>query len=267
MSVQAFLKHASPKRPEGRPLHHSDAHAIASMPSMVSSDTTPTSDTEIVAAVHHSGGETQESSKSNGEVANALMMAAYAMTELHSTDTDPPEPAASAKDPPGGVLRASPKRKSTELPNGCHKAYGPEIAQRSAGGGRGSDAAPAPFPDAPKQRNLSPAATSFTPSVQRKTKRSRLGSLKKPVHAEASVVVDDTPHPEKHSVDSDEEPENKSPSHPIPSVEEREEEIAATPAAKTTSPKDILTPVTARCIDFRRMDVNEMNGKNKDDTP
>lgn len=274
MSVKAFLKHASPNRPEGRPLVPSDAHAIASVPSIVSADATPTSDTEIVVSdetpaaghVHPAVGKSRERSKSNGEVANALLMAAYAMTELHSKDTDPSKPAASAKDAPSGVLRASPKRKSAELPNVRHKGDGPEIAQMTAGGARDSDAAPAPFPDAPKQCKLSPTAT-FTPSVQRKTKRSRLGSVKKSVHAEASVVVHDTPRLEKHSVDSDEELENKSPSHTITSIEEREEEMAATPAAKTTSSKDIITPVTARCIDFRRMDVNEVKQENKDDTP
>ena len=275
MFVKAFLKHASPNRPEGRPLVPSDAHAIAAIPSIVSTDTTPTSDTEIATPnekpatghMHPAAGKSQESRKPDSEVANALLMAAYAMTELHSKDTDPPKPAESAKDPPGGVLRASPKRKSAELPNGRRKTDGLEIAQLTVRGSRDSDAAPSPFPDASKQCKLSPTTISFTPSLQRKTKRSRLGSVKNAVRAEASVVVDDTQSLVKQTVDSDRKTENKSPSDTIPSVEERGEDIAATPAAKTTSSNDIITPVTARCIDFRRMDVNEVNEENKDNTP
>jgi hypothetical protein len=190
----------------------------------------------------HVAGKAQESGKSDDQLENALLMAAYAMTEL--------KPAAFRNDLPGDILRSSPKRKSTELPNGHRKSFGTEIALKSAGG---EDAAPEPFREAPMQRDSSPAAALLTPSVLRKTKRSRLGSVKKSVHAEASLDANDTP--DKHLVESDEDPENASPSHTSPSVEGREAEIAVTPAAKTSS-KDVLTPVTARCIDFKRMDVS-----------
>jgi hypothetical protein len=221
----------------------------------VSSDTNANSDTDILATEEPKpvAGKAQESGKSDGHVANALLMAAYAMTEL--------KPAAFANDPPGGMLRSSPKRKSTELPNGHPKSRGTEITLHCA---VGEDAAPEPFRDAPKERGASAAAPLLTPSALHKTKRSRLGSVKKPVHTEASFDAYDSP--DKHLVGSDEDPENTSPSQTSPPVEGREDEVAATPSARTGS-KDVITPVTARCIDFKRMDVNEMTEKNIRDSP
>jgi hypothetical protein len=225
------------------------------MPPLVSFDTTPNSDTDNAAKEEMKpvAGKAQESGKSDGQVVNALLMMAYAMTEL--------KPAAFANDPPSGILRSSPKRKSTELPNGDHKTCGAEIKLKSV---KEEDAGPQDFCAAPWQRDSSPAATLLTPSALHKTKRSRLGSVRKQVHAEASLDDNDTP--DKHLVESDEDPENASPSHTSPSVGGREEEVAATPAA-TTGSKDVLTPVTARCIDFQRMDVNEMTEKNNRKEP
>lgn len=250
------MKHSSPNKPDGNPVV---AGGIASMPSIVSSDATPTSETEASPQAIKTA---QESSKSDGEVANALLMAAYAMTELNAKES-PTQPA--ANDPSGPVLRASPKRKSSDVAPTAEN----EAVSGRAGGDIAFESPPKPFPDTSAQddRDTSPATTSesnsmTTPAEQRKSKRSRVGTHKKSALSkkDASMNVDDTPRQEEHPADSDEEPENQSPeskkSKSPSSVEEEEDTSPMTRSrSKNSSPKDVLTPVSARCIDFRRLDV------------
>ena len=292
--AQAFLKHASPHRPEGRPLGPSDTQGIASMPSLVSSDTTPTSDTDPaapeaapapVAEPVNEAPASQKSEEKSGGVANALLMAAYAMTELQTDAAEPPSKphplVHSASDPSGKVLRASPKRKTIggEGPFLSYAPNGGRISERehlSVSFDVSSMGPPDTFPVVVKQNagNTSPLAVASepslmtTPSGQPKIKRTRVGSEMKP-EKQASLVLDDTPRAEKRSVDSDEEAESKSTS--FDTEEDPQDEMSATPAAKTPASKSsqgVLTPVSARCIDFRQMDVNELDRKNdtKDST-
>ena len=255
------MKHSSPTKPEGKPLGPGDPRGIASMPSLTSSDATGTSETEASPQAFKAAQE----SKSDGAVANALLMVAYAMTELHADDS--PTKLA-ARDPPGHFLRSSPKRKSSDSASPGASVDGQAGLDTSY---VAFESAPKPFPKSFTQHDnsaaASPATTSespfLTPSEERKTKRSRVGTHKKQLQSNKNgpIDIDVTPRQEKRSVDSDEEPENKSPASSKSS--EEGEEDAVTPSTRSrsskSSPKDVLTPVSARCIDFRRMEMN--NGK------
>lgn len=206
--------------------------------------------------------ETQHSSPhvnkgDEGGVANVLLMAAYAMTELNSEES----PHKQATESASNMLRASPKRKS------------PEVASSTGDGHSGNgvvlDASPQPFPGTAirKQEDgeTPPAKTGKSPSTSpRRPKRSRLGThKKKPAPTKNTRSSPRTKNRAKHPVDSEEEPENKSPM----SVEEEEDDVVeSTPMTRSRlsrkAKKDVLTPVSARCIDFRRMDVK---GKGKAD--
>ena len=75
---------------------------------------------------------------------------------------------------------------------------------------------------------------------------------------------------DKNAVDSDDdEPENKSPASiktesTVEEEEEEEQKVASTPRtrSRTKAQKEVLTPVSARAIDFRRMNVK---GKKQDE--
>lgn len=216
------------------------------MPPTVASDATPSLATES---------SPQSAYKSEeGGVANALLMAAYAMTELHA-DESPRKPVAT--DYSGTTLRASPKRKSSEFA-GNTEGYD----EGDDSGSAAYDSPPKPFPnvetqfdDDEDQGDAAMAAVTETPLTKhRKSKRSRVGTHKKlPLARKAAVGKSSR---KKNTRGSDEEPENKSP--------RKEAVVESTPmtrsrSSRKSSPKDALTPVSARCIDFRRMDVKGKN--------
>jgi hypothetical protein len=254
----AFLKHSSPNKASdttqstGGP--SGDSRKIASMSSIVSSDATPTPDT---------GTSPQASAKtelSDTDGANVLLMAAYAMTELNSAES-PGKTATS--DGPG--FRPSPKRKTTD--------FASEEGSSMDGYDSGAyDSPPKSFPDFSVQKDASPETAAemsplVTPAPQRKAKRSRVGTHKRSAGSKKKDATNGSIR-DKNAVDSDDEPENKSPASTKTesTVEEEEEEPndASTPRtrSRTKAQKEVLTPVSARAIDFRRMNVK---GKKQDE--
>jgi len=233
------------------------APRITSMPSLTSSDATPTSETE--ASPQTVTASTRDRGKSEGGVADVLLMAAYAMTELHAEES-PTKTVGSD----GSVLRSSPKRKSSEFALSVD-------TETMNGGGTAYESPPKLFPDSSVQqddRDASPATTSesplMTPAEQRKSKRSRVGTHKKPAVSKKKGASRGTDKSSRYAkrVDND---KNKSPasskSKSPSAVQEEQDEVAATPTTRSRSKmasKDVLTPVSARCIDFRLMDVKDM---------
>jgi hypothetical protein len=224
------------------------------MSSIVSSDATPTPDT---------GTSPQASAKtelSDTDGANVLLMAAYAMTELNSAES-PGKTATS--DGPG--FRPSPKRKTTD--------FASEEGSSMDGYDSGAyDSPPKRFPDFSVQKDASPETAAnmsplVTPAPQRKAKRSRVGTHKRSAGSKKKDATNGSIR-DKNAVDSDDEPENKSPASTKTesTVEEEEEEPndASTPRtrSRTKAQKEVLTPVSARAIDFRRMNVK---GKKQDE--
>ena len=223
-----------------------DAGDVASMPSLAaaSSDTSP-------------GDKTVETSKpvepqkegSNGNAVNSLLMAAMAMTEFQSqkaenkSSTSNPvvqteeanKKTENLKPAARKGLRPSPKRKSSERdgPEGTLGDLVDKVSGTTAndsqtqytavsGDGASGEAEEDDFADSP----LDP----------RELKRTRLGSVKKKMNWEKGG-----------------DGQNSSPAGM--SSKENDSSLHETPDQKTTLDK--LTPVSARCIDFRRMNVNE----------
>jgi hypothetical protein len=171
-------------------------------------------------------------------------MAAYAMTELFSQD---PSPAATADGTPEKqeievTKFRSPKRKSKlsedEAPPKKNAAedYVPEVA---------------------------------TPGVARKLKRTRVGTVEKsrPVSAlvtETSLLceeeLDAGPRVEEKSPSDSEESADDDESTPSVTAESEDADIPPKPFTTPQGKKDIInvmTPVTARCIDFQHMEVTD----------
>lgn len=291
------------------------------MPSLVSSDASP----DIAG-----GGKRQaqicapenqiispDTEKSAGKAVNALLMAAYAMTELTSGGTPPITPPKATERPEdmkdrATPLRASPKRKSdqnelssptksmkypSELNGGGHQSTfnrRPDPGDSSSyqmGDVSGRHAQFKPEEQRDTQRALSYEASvsqisatgqshnmtpKLTPSNDRDIKRSRVGSVQKAAQSEALGPlynhagafatsssckpplsgIDGTPRLEKNAnIDSDEDNNDDDESTSSNSVSKQHE----TPR-KDKTPKGatigVLTPVTARCIDFQHMGMN-----------
>lgn len=229
------MKHASPKRDEqGRPIVAPHPQ-ISSMPSLGSSDSAPTLDSEgpPEGVQQDAGTETQKAAGNKDGFANALLMAAYAMTELQNDDTGSP-------DLPSAKVRASPKRKAT-----------------SEHGVAGNGSGPAQLPD-----GVGDGSPVTTPPTSRKSKRSRVGTATRGNNGKVTVVLKDGPVSKAKAVGIESSSTQSSPSV----AEERDqEEVSGTPssARKTRSNKSkvALTPVSASCIDFRRMEVSGKKGK------
>lgn len=173
---------------------------------------------------------------------NALLMAAVAMTEMSGQTptkappaSTPPRTKPSKSDPTEeyhtpqkNLLRQfqSPKRKKAaeDADTGA--------SPRRLDGGSSAESSPSTNTDESPKREHS--GTDFTPSVQQKTKRSRIGSLKKGAQRQLS-----------NEMNAESEAESSSPM------------VLATPKHAKKTLKNELTPVSARCLDFKRMHVHE----------
>jgi hypothetical protein len=273
LSLQAFLKHASPvakkagQAPKRTPSQDGD---MGSMPSLTSSEESPNdSKADEVPSQKFKpvSSTTLEPNTAEKTAVNALLMAAVAMTEMSShaapattevplvstppdrrTETVAPMEEEDCKTPQKNLLRQfqSPKRKQadTESP-GEHKEQNsvtPKMSQakmRSQPNNGGSSTESSPTgsgtgtgeednDDSPKRDNSE--LTDMTPSLQQKSKRSRIGSVRKgPSRNLGQEMAHDQPSPM----------------------------VMQTPKqAKSTVTND-LTPVSARCIDFKRMHVGK----------
>mmetsp|Transcript_31048 Transcript_31048/g.71554 ORF Transcript_31048/g.71554 Transcript_31048/m.71554 type:complete len:308 (-) Transcript_31048:559-1482(-) len=237
----AFLKH-TPEKGESRKEKpaKTEPRDVQSIPSLVSSDTTASPDEE--GAKTRSAPQKQES----GGGVNSLLMAAYAMTELNheerkKEDTETPTTPEKVKAEP---KFRSPKRKSLErrLP----------LAQRQSSHGE-------------KQTDSSSDSSLATPGEQRKVKRTRVGTVERKGRAsqdapESSKGESDTGFRRKES-ESDEESGEEGSS--TSAVKSEAHDLFYTPK-QSKPPIDnlgVLTPVTARCIDFQQMGMSEQSQK------
>lgn len=256
---QAFLKHASPavdrsnKESRRTPTHDGD---LGSMPSLAPEESpVENSESDGTTKVVSQGSSVISNPNTAEKTAvNALLMAAMAMTEMSSSQaagsTTPPRTKSSStagnirpnlenqenfETPQKNLMKQfqSPKRKQweaidsqdpsaslgrmrSEVPNGDSSSE--SSPEKSA-----SDGAD----DSPKREH--PETAGITPSVQHKIKRSRIGSQRKGPrkNLDLEMEVDQT----------------------VPMVTE-------TPQAAKTGARDELTPVSARCLDFKRMTVH-----------
>ena len=220
-----------------------DIADAASMPSLAaaSSDTSPGDRTVETAKPVE---PPKENGESNGSAVNSLLMAAMAMTEFHSQKTEGNKSSSSDLETAKGIvkeseslkpagrkgLRPSPKRKPSERgsPEGT-------LGGVAAKGGSEHDAetqytAISGAGDADEYADIP-----SSPVDPRELKRTRLGSVRKKMEWEKGV--------------------GGQKSSPVASSKATKSTLHETPDQKTTL--DLLTPVSARCIDFRRMNVNE----------
>ncbi len=264
--MKAFLKHGSPAPdksstvPRRTPSQEGD---VGSMPSL-GSEESPRDSSKGADETFTFQPNTAEKT-----AVNALLMAAFAMTEMsgHSAPLEsfqplvstPPDPRTTmipeqdeefqeeeCKTPQKNLLRQfqSPKRKQAEAsphqqetPKACGKLrseYNGESSTESSPSGTGEDSSE----DSPK-RDLTDI-TDLTPSVQQKIKRSRIGSVRKgPSRNLGQELVLGHPSPMQM----------ETPKH-----------------AKAPASND-LTPVSARCIDFKRMHVGKGTPEPKANSP
>lgn len=245
IAIQAFLKHASPVAEKQPRRTHSNESGEPSLASEESPTTTNGMKTVSVA------GRTLERPTSSEKTAvNALLMAAMAMTEMSGQDTEVSTPPTQASKPDGtqednfdtpqknllGLFK-SPKRKqstdeanpqdtTTTSSNDADKEGMRMGCQESSPSGATSE------DSSPKREPPS----GITPSNQQKVKRSRIGTLEKgPRNQEDELNHDHLKRPLFGTSDNKME----------------------TPQTKGEGKKQDLTPVSARCIDFRKMHVNE----------
>lgn len=238
--LKAFLKHTSPNA-EKRVTAIQDTSDVVGIPSLAaaSSDTSPGDRTVETAKPVE---PPKQSEEPNSSAVNSLLMAAMAMTEFQSQKSDA---SPGTQEKTNGVdttaenlkpaarkgLRPSPKRKSSE--RGSPEGSLGDFAEKSdkkqdfqpqytaiSGEGDAGEYAEDDIPSSP----LDP----------RELKRTRLGSVRKKMEWEKGGGKN---------------------SSPGASSKENNSTLHETPDQKTTL--DILTPVSARCIDFRRMNVNE----------
>ena len=245
------MKHASPapKRTGARRTPTLDGEV--SMPSLTSSEPSPNdsqSDEAPVSTAEKKRSVSEAPNTDERMAVNALLMAAVAMTEFsskphHSPSKDfvyeesmvstPPDirksspaPEEEYKTPQKNLYTQfqSPKRKQSDaepvLDRGPMRSEGDSSSAESSPSVREEE-----HDDSPK-REL--AEMLVTPSVAQKVKRSRVGSLHKGPNRNLGAEM---------------------------SVEEAAPMVMETPKQTKAPVSSALTPVSARCIDFKRMQV------------
>ena len=239
------MKHASPTAEKKRVTAIQDTADVACIPSLAaaSSDTSPGDRTVETAKPVE---PPKESEEPNGSAVNSLLMAAMAMTEFQSQKAEENNSSSGAQEKKAGVdaaaenlkpaarkgLRPSPKRKSSE--RGSPEGTLGDFAEKS---GIKQDSEPQ-YTAISGEGDAGEFADGDVPSSPldpRDLKRTRLGSVRKKMEWEKGSGGQN--------------------SSPGASSKENNSTLHETPDQKTTL--DILTPVSARCIDFRRMNVNE----------
>lgn len=210
--------------------------------------------------------KTIEPPKKSGGV-NTLLMAAYAMTELGEKDES------NAKKLSRSAPATPEKRKSKAL---CS----PKRKSGTAVVGSTFDDQFADADDMEEDVSSQPEKKGppiMTPGDMRRVKRTRVGTVerKPPISNPPPAPFDATPRTEKPTTSDSEESEKNNDSseeqeQPSPeTLPKPKDHIMSTPTAQKDA-KTIgdLTPVTARCIDFRHMGMGdkETHDEKKDDT-
>ena len=246
------MKHASPAAQKPHRTPSSDVGDVGSMPSLaseISPGTGKSSDESSNISIVDVGAKLHEPTSSEKTAVNALLMAAMAMTEMSANPvaTTPPKVDGVKSDngdqyetPPKRFVDkfTSPKRKQSPTDNGAKVIAGAMRKEAVS-----DDSSPSNIDDSDDAEDDSPKREppgDVTPSVNHKVKRSRIGSTRKiprNLGDEMSKDRNDT----------------KLAARPFAFSEE----CAETPNVKTKGKIAELTPVSARCIDFRKMHVNE----------
>lgn len=210
--------------------------------------------------------KTIEPPKKSGGV-NTLLMAAYAMTELgEKGENNTKQLSKSAPATPEkrkSKALCSPKRKSGSTVSGS--TFDDQFAD--------ADDVMDEDPSGQPEKKGPPI---MTPGDMRRVKRTRVGTVerKPPTSISNPAPFDATPRTEKPTTSDSEESEKNNDSceeqeQPSPEMPKPKDHIMSTPTAKKDA-KTIgdLTPVTARCIDFRHMGMGdkETHDEKKDDT-
>ena len=251
--VQAFLKHASPvaEKPPRRTICNENGE-VGSMPSLGSEESPPTGNDMKTISV--AGSVPDQPTSSEKTAVNALLMAAMAMTEMSGQNTQVSTPPAQTSKPDGtqedhfdtpqknlmGLFR-SPKRKQSATEPNPHDTTTSSLNNANAapmgtGMRRGSSQESSPSAASDEDSPKRELPGDQTPSNQQKVKRSRLGSLKKgPRNLDNEMAHDPLKRPLFASSSNNN---------------------METPKNKGEGKKQDLTPVSARCIDFRKMHVN-----------
>ena len=275
--IQAFLKHASPMAEKPRRTFSTDTGENGSMPSLASEESPSsgprkTNDKKTVSVTGASS--IPEPTSSEKTAVNALLMAARAMASMSggteaaaTTTTEPPEEEKieAASTPPSNnhtksteendefvtpqknLLGAfkSPKRKQQDSEGDdaanpqdttTAQAYSSEYRRQS----NGEDSSPSTTSadgddDSPKREHPGDE----TPSNVQKIKRSRIGSLKKGPPRNLGNDMEGGATTTSSSTTAMDISYN-------------------TPQTKGKLQNNDLTPVSARCIDFKKMHVNEL---------
>lgn len=236
---------------------------------VVSSDDTPTSKAGASPQVGPPVQKARAKSEEGG-VASVLLMAAMAMTEMAdespakrrstmktTTTTSESPPAAHSTTSSSSMPRASPKRKSP-----------PEFGDALGSNEYDDEKPPNPFSFSKKSQKVGSTSTKSTsgapvgssaPAKQRKpSKRSRVGTTRKlPLASKSKASTTSTtssPASKRRGRKAKESKSKKSPSSTTQAMDEDEEE-PTTPMLTRSKRSEALTPVSARCIDFRRMDM------------
>jgi hypothetical protein len=167
---------------------------------------------------------------------NTLLLAAYAMTELGESKAPPKTPEKKINTVP----YRSPKRKLLT-----------PVADQFADA---DSVHPEDHMEIDATEKLPPLGT---PKETRNNKRTRVGTVERKPASTSDPPFDKTPRAERHSNDSSEEDEQESPEKEVESSPEEisNSNCANTPKMKTNSGIGIMTPVSARCLDFQHMGV------------
>ena len=223
------------------------------MPSLASEESPVDKRAEPVRSVSAVGASAIPGPTSSEKTAvNALLMAAMAMTEMSnqqngqnvtSQQTATPEKSQNSKikkspdsspfeTPQKNLLGCftSPKRK--QLNDTSTSDRRPSLKDDAVGPMSRNDSSESPEGGSDEESPKRELPFADTPRNQQKVKRSRLGSVRKEVRDLSSELVNETkPRMNGYNL--------------------------TTPNTKGDRPTNELTPVSARCIDFRKMRVNE----------
>jgi hypothetical protein len=238
------LKHASPPVQKPKRASIAESADVGSMQSLTSEESSSPSESKNNNGSKQQAPKLETATSSEKTAVNALLMAAMAMTEMSNKNDAATPPAQKKED----TAAAATEEDEVETPqkNLLHKFNSPKrkVADRDSAVekmavDRETDSSPSEASDDDSPKREYPGDN--TPiSNQQKVKRSRLGSHKK--------------FPRNLGNEMEHQKLATSILDGLNSAD-----VTTTPKTKGQLNKNDLTPVSARCIDFRKMRVNETN--------
>jgi hypothetical protein len=239
------LKHASPPVQKPKRASIAESADVGSMQSLTSEESSSPSESKNNNGSKQQAPKLETATSSEKTAVNALLMAAMAMTEM-SNKNDAATPPAQKKEDTAAAAATEEDEVETPQKNLLHKFNSPKrkVADRDSAVekmavDRETDSSPSEASDDDSPKREYPGDN--TPiSNQQKVKRSRLGSHKK--------------FPRNLGNEMEHQKLATSILDGLNSAD-----VTTTPKTKGQLNKNDLTPVSARCIDFRKMRVNETN--------